>query len=421
MFLGGHDDTLNWCRTFLTPSDENTNTKTERVLHIPDGHTKDHTYDYDLIVIGGGSGGMAAAKEAASYGAKVALLDYVKPSPAGTTWGLGGTCVNVGCIPKKLFHIGSLLRESIQADGPAFGIEIVPADDTMTTTTSTTSNGGDMDIDTNGIIPEPKTTVHWGIVRENIQNYIRSLNFKYRVRLREKEVTYINKLAKFVNEHTIEAYDLRSGSTPTTITSSRFLIATGGRPTPLIDCEGGHLAISSDDIFSIEHNPGKVLCIGASYISLECAGFLAGLGHDVTIAVRSILLRGFDRECVTKVGTYMEHMKGLVFKYGVIPTKLVEEEKDGSTNKNRIRVTFSDGTSDVYDTVLTAIGRMADTDTLGVDRIGLQINPKNKKIIATNEQTNVPNIYAVGDVLDVSTLSKKKQLLCVFFLFAVSL
>lgn len=369
-FLGGHDDTLNWCRKFMSPKDE-TAEALAASIQVDDGHKADHGFDYDLVVIGGGSGGMATAKEAARLGAKVACLDFVKASPAGTTWGLGGTCVNVGCIPKKLFHAGSLLREAIQADAASYGISVGE------------TNGGDE-------IKEAKTTVQWEVLRDNIQNYIRSLNFKYRVSLREKEVMYLNKLGKFVDKNTIEATD-KKGKT-SMITASRFLIAVGGRPTQL-DCEGAELAISSDDVFALEKNPGKTLCIGASYISLECAGFLAGLGLDVTVAVRSILLRGFDRECSDKIGTYMEE-GGVKFKRDVTPAKLTK------TASGQIEVLFSDDTKDTYDTVLVAVGRFADTDKLGLDNVGVKVNPKNLRILGKHEQTDCPNVYAVGDVLD---------------------
>ena len=201
----------------------------------------------------------------------------------------------------------------------------------------------------------------------------------------------VNKLGKFVDAHTIEATD-KKGVT-STITSSRFLIATGGRPSPLA-CEGGELAISSDDVFSIEKGPGKTLCVGASYISLECAGFLAGLGYDVTVAVRSILLRGFDRECSEKVGKHMEET-GMKFRTKVVPQKLTK------TSSGQIEVEFSDGTTDTFDTVLSAIGRTADTEKLGLEALGVKMNPKNRRIIGKNEQTDCPNIYVVGDVLDV--------------------
>lgn len=281
---------------------------------------------------------------------------------------------NIRCIPKKLFHAGALLRDSIRSDTAAFGIKV-----------GDNQNG-------DGQLTDPTSEQHWEVIRESIQNYIRGLNFKYRVRLREKEVTYLNKLAKFTDKHTIEAVDKKGKAS--TLTASRFLIATGGRPTPL-NCEGGDLAISSDDIFGLEKSPGKTLCVGASYISLECAGFLAGIGLDVTVAVRSILLRGFDRECSDKVGDYMvEH--GVKFKREVTPSKLEKTESE------QIMVTFSDGTSDVYDTVLVAIGRNADTEKLGLPSAGVETNPKNGKVLAKYEQSSCPNIYAVGDVLDVS-------------------
>merc|ERR1712232_54068 len=192
----------------------------------------------------------------------------------------------------------------------------------------------------------------------------------------------------FRDAHTIEVTDKKGQVS--TITSSRFLIAVGGRPTPLF-CEGGELAISSDDLFSLENSPGKTLCVGASYISLECAGFLAGLGYDTTVAVRSILLRGFDRECAEKIGTYMQD-NGVKFRNGVVPKKL--EKVEGSES---IRVTFSDDSQDEYDTVLVAIGRSADTELLGLDKVGIVANSKNGKIPTKFEQTVCPNIYAIGD------------------------
>jgi len=132
-----------------------------------------HTFDYDIIVIGGGSGGLSASKEAASLGKKVAVCDFVKPSPAGTTWGLGGTCVNVGCIPKKLMHQAALLGEAVK-DAKSFGWGVEPA------------------------------THDWGKMVEEVQNHIGGLNWGYKVALREKSVTYLNEYAKFVDKNTIK-------------------------------------------------------------------------------------------------------------------------------------------------------------------------------------------------------------------------
>jgi len=356
-FVGGHDDTISFLRKFCAPGGD----EIARAVMVSDGYTKDHGYDYDLIVIGGGSGGLAASKEAVAQGAnKVAVLDFVKPSPAGTQWGLGGTCVNVGCIPKKLMHNAALINESIHADAAAFGLE--------------------------GVVSGKHS---WETMRLNVQNHIKGLNFKYRVNLRENKVTYLNNLAKFKDANTIIATNKKGEEKE--ITAARFIVAVGGRPTSL-DCEGGDLAISSDDIFSLEKSPGKTLCVGASYISLECAGFLAGLGLDVTVAVRSILLRGFDRECADLIGAYMKSNFNLREK--VVPTKL---EKVGD---DEIKVTFSDDSTDTYNTVLVAIGRTGDTQSLGLENANINTNPKNGKIITTHEQSSCPNIYAVGDVME---------------------
>jgi len=133
--------------------------------------------------------------------------------------------------------------------------------------------------------------------------------------------------------------------------------------------------------------------VGASYISLECAGFLAGLKKDVTVAVRSILLRGFDRECADRIGNYMKG-HGVKFNMGVTPSKLERVQDD------RIKVTFSDGTNGVYDTVLSAVGRTADTAKLDLESVNVATNPKNRKVVTSFEQSSCPNIYAVGDVMD---------------------
>ena len=377
-FIGGCDDTMDWCRKqFVETSSSSSSTESHRIAHmIPDGHSKSHNYDYDLLILGGGSGGLAASKEAAALGAKVAVLDYVKPSPAGSKWGLGGTCVNVGCIPKKLMHNAALLSESHKYDHPHYGIGISP----------------EIEEKWMGISQDNEQGQHsWETLKSNVQNHIRSLNFKYRVDLREKEVTYLNQLGSFLDEHTIETIDTKG--TKGTVSFSRCIIAVGGRPTP-ISCPGGELAVSSDDIFSLKHDPGKVLCVGASYISLECAGFLHGIGKDVTVAVRSILLRGFDRECADMIGTHMKN-EGVKFIEEVVPTLL---EKNSVNNK--IKVTFSNGESDEYDTVLGAIGRTGDTAKLGLQKVGIVTNPSNAKISAKYEQTSTPNIYVIGDVMD---------------------
>jgi len=356
-YLGGRDDTLAWCRKYLALGEQ---ISSEPVSNI-DPFDPGHGFDYDLVVIGGGSGGLACSKEAKKLGAKVAVLDFVKPSPAGSKWGLGGTCVNVGCIPKKLMHTAALHGESAK-DAAGYGW-----------------------------IGGAEAVHSWEKLRENVQDHIKSLNFGYRVQLREQGVTYLNKLGKFLGPNTLECTDSKGKTT--TISSARFVIAVGGRPT-LIECEGAEHAISSDDIFMKETSPGKTCVVGAGYVALECAGFLAGLRTaPVSVLVRSMLLRGFDRDMVDRVETSLTS-HGVNLIKGVTPTK-IEKLTSG-----KLLVTCSSGVSDEYDTVLGAVGRYADTSSLGLEAVNISVNPKNGKISCTNEQTTTPNIYAIGDVVD---------------------
>jgi thioredoxin reductase (NADPH) len=324
-----------------------------------DGVPADHQFDFDLVVIGGGSGGLACAQAASKLGARVACLDFVKPTIHGTTWGLGGTCVNVGCIPKKLMHNAAIIRE-LMHDGADFGWNV------------------------------PQVAHNWQTLVTRVQEHIQSLNFGYRVQLREASVNYMNKLGRFVDAHHIECTD-KKGKT-NVISAARFVIAVGGRPTPLA-CPGAELAITSDDLFSLEKPPGKTCVVGAGYVALECAGFLKAFGFDVTVSVRSILLRGFDRECANKIHDHMQNL-GIRFLLETLPAS-IERTADG-----RLKVTFTNGQEDTFDTVLAAIGRTADTAGLNLEAVGVMVNPTNLKLPANNEQTNVSHIYAVGDVLD---------------------
>lgn len=174
-------------------------------------------YDFDIFVIGGGSGGLACAKEAASLGASVAVADFVKPSPQGTSWKLGGTCVNVGCIPKKMMHYAGLLGESYN-DQLLAGWSL------------------------------PSKPEHdWGKMVESVNNHVRSLNFGYKSELTKKKVKYFNKFATFVDDHTLALTD-KKGKVENK-TAKYIVIAVGGRPV-YPDIEGAkEYCITSDDIF----------------------------------------------------------------------------------------------------------------------------------------------------------------------------
>lgn len=336
-----------------------------------------HNFEYDLIVIGGGSGGLAASKEAAALGKKVALLDFVSPSPHGTTWGLGGTCVNVGCIPKKLMHHASLIGQELE-DAHHFGW------------VAKTDNGPLM----NHIRHD------WNMMVDSVQRNIKSSNFGYRTLLRAENVNYLNAHGELIDPHTVKLTG-KAKNLPPQLTANHIIVATGERPRYPADVEGAKdNAITSDDIFSLLYNPGKTLVIGASYVALECAGFLRGLGNDVSVMVRSIVLRGFDRQCSELIRTFMQETEKVRFIDTSIPKKIVRLE-DGQPG--RVCVTYEnlqtkEQHNEEFNTVLFAIGRDPCTYGIGLDAAGVVLD-KSGYIQANNEQTNVENIYAIGDIL----------------------
>uniref|UniRef100_A0AAY4BI41 thioredoxin-disulfide reductase (NADPH) n=1 Tax=Denticeps clupeoides TaxID=299321 RepID=A0AAY4BI41_9TELE len=269
-------------------------------------------YDYDIVVIGGGSGGLACSKE-------------------GTKWGLGGTCVNVGCIPKKLMHQAALLASWKR-------IRVTMAD--------------------------------------RVQNHVKSLNWGHRVQLQDKKVKYLNMKGSLVDEHTVRGVTPKGKEMQ--LTARDIVIATGGRPK------------------YPTHVPGAVE-YGITNVALECAGFLTGVGLDTTVMVRSIGLRGFDQQMAGLVTDYMEAY-GTKFAWKCVPKK-VEKLPSGT-----LQVTWTDMLSkrdecDTFDTVLWAVGRAPETQHLGLEKAGVQINQETGKIVVgPDEATSVPNIYAIGDI-----------------------
>uniref|UniRef100_A0A671YK38 Thioredoxin reductase 2 n=1 Tax=Sparus aurata TaxID=8175 RepID=A0A671YK38_SPAAU len=303
-------------------------------------------YDYDLVVIGGGSGGLACSKEAAQLGQKVAVLDHVEPSVKGTKWGLGGTCVNVGCIPKKLMHQAALLGTAVK-DAKKFGWQI----------------------------SEP-ICHDWSTMADAVQNHVRSLNWGHRVQLQDKKVKYLNIKGSLLDEHTVKG--LTKAGKETILTAKNIVIATGGRPKYPTNIPG-----------AMEH--------GITNVALECAGFLTGIGLDTTVMVRSIALRGFDQQMAGLVTDYMEAY-GTKFAWQCVP-KRVDKLSSGV-----LQVTWMDNNTgnehkDTYDSVLWAVGRAPETKALGLDKLGVQLDKETGKIVVgADESTSVPNIYAFGDI-----------------------
>uniref|UniRef100_A0A8C5HC75 thioredoxin-disulfide reductase (NADPH) n=1 Tax=Gouania willdenowi TaxID=441366 RepID=A0A8C5HC75_GOUWI len=303
--------------------------------------------EYDLVVIGGGSGGLACSKEAAQLGLKVAVLDYVEPSAQGTKWGLGGTCVNVGCIPKKLMHQAALLGTALK-DAKKFGWQI------------------------------PGSVCHdWATMADAVQNHVRSLNWGHRVQLQDKKVKYLNLRGSLVNEHTVKGLN------------------KAGKEVRLHVPGAAEYGITSDDIFWLRKSPGKT-CILYN-VSLECAGFLTGISLDATVMVRSIALRGFDQQIAGLVTDYMEAY-GTRFLWKCVP-KRVERLASGALQVTWANASTGSEEKDTFDSVLWAVGRAPETKILGLDKLGVKLNSETGKIIvAADESTSVPNIYAFGDI-----------------------
>lgn len=322
--------------------------------------------EYDLIVIGGGSGGLACAKEAADLGRKVAVLDYVEPSIHGSKWGLGGTCVNVGCIPKKLMHLAAIAGNAVE-EAKAYGWKVHK---------------------------DEESPHDWHVLRDAVQGYVKSQNWGHRLQLKDRIVQYYNAYGSFLDPNTICA---KSKKKEEKLRGSHIVIATGLRPKyPTIP--GSELGLSSDDIFSLKRLPNKTLVVGASYVALECAGFLNGLGFPVTTMIRSIPLRGFDKQMAYLITDHME-TEGVKFLWKSIP-KSVEKTSDG----NKFRVTWentetSELAAEEFDTVLWAIGREPKLKGMSLENAGVQTDPKSSFIPVNHlDATNVPNIFALGDV-----------------------
>uniref|UniRef100_A0A4X2LFS6 thioredoxin-disulfide reductase (NADPH) n=2 Tax=Vombatus ursinus TaxID=29139 RepID=A0A4X2LFS6_VOMUR len=324
--------------------------------------------EYDLLVIGGGSGGLACAKEAADHGKKVAIMDYVVPSPRGTSWGLGGTCVNVGCIPKKLMHHAALLGGALE-DAHHYGWDVAPS-----------------------------APHNWQQMATAVQNHVKSLNWGHRVQLQERNVKYFNIQGSFVDDHTVRGFT-KAGK-ETLVTADYIVLATGGRPRYPDDVEGAmEYGITSDDLFWLKESPGKTLVVGASYVSLECAGFLTGFGLDATVMMRSIPLRGFDQQMALLVTDYME-------SHGTKFLKHCTMKKLEKLENKRLQVTWHNHKAgreetDIFDTVMWAIGRVPETRRLNLEKVGVTLHPDSQKILVdASEATSVAHIYAIGDITE---------------------
>lgn len=304
------------------------------------------TFDYDLFVIGGGSGGVRAARVASATGAKVALAEEFR---------MGGTCVIRGCVPKKLMVFASGYSEMFN-DARAYGWELTE---------------GPFD---------------WSRFRVKLDAELDRLEGIYRKLLDGSNVVIMDTRATVKDAHTVTLSD---GSD---VTAKHILVATGGRPV-LPNIPGAELGITSNDIFLLDEMPKSILIVGGGYIASEFAGVLNGLGVEVTQFYRGEqILRGFDDEARGVVADGMRE-KGVNLQ---INTNVAEMEKrDGG-----IWVKATDGTEKLYDQVMFATGRAPNTDGMGLEEAGVALGRGSEIVVDEFSQTKVPSIYAIGDVTD---------------------
>ncbi len=309
------------------------------------------TFDYDLFVIGGGSGGVRAARVAAQEGASVALAEEDR---------YGGTCVIRGCVPKKLMVFASEYADMVE-DAQAYGWSIQP---------------GDFD---------------WTVFRGKLNLELDRLETVYRGILKNNGVETYDQRAKLADAHTVELAD------GTRKTAKHILLATGGRPVkPGIP--GDEHGITSNDIFHLEQLPKSILIVGGGYIACEFAGILNGLGVEVTQYYRGAqILRGFDDEAR---GLVCEEMcqRGVNVHLG---TNVIEMHPEG----DQFRVKATNGDENLFDQVMFATGRVPNSDALGLEEIGVELGRKGQVVVDDYSQTAVPSVYAVGDVTDRANLT----------------
>lgn len=312
------------------------------------GATDAREFDFDLVVLGGGSGGLAAAFRAAAHGARVAMLE---PND------LGGTCVNLGCVPKKAMWLAAQTAERIElAQRLGFGV--------------------------------PCPVLDWREFVTHRQRYIAGIHASYRKRLDDNGIVHVAARGRFAGPHAVETDD------GARLHARHVLIATGGRPRrPSIP--GAEMGLVSDDFFNFSAAPGRVAVVGGGYIGCELAGVLQRLGSCVEMFMRGpCVLQGFERELAEHLEEdYRQSGTLMHFEFDV---RAVERDGDG-----RLRVTDAGGESrGGFDVVLFATGRQPNSENLGLDAAGIEADARGHVLVDDYQNTSAGGVYAVGDITD---------------------
>jgi glutathione reductase (NADPH) len=310
-------------------------------------------YDYDLFVIGAGSGGVRAARIASLAGARVAIAEEYR---------IGGTCVIRGCVPKKLLVYGAEFSQAF-ADAAGFGWTVTGA------------------------------KFDWATLRDNVQKEVARLSGLYNTNLIKAGVTPYEERAEVVDAHTIKL--MKSGSQ---LTAERILIATGGAPQLLDGLTGVEHGITSNEAFLLEKFPERMLIVGGGYVALEFANIFHGLGARTRIVHRGDrMLRGFDDDLRAHLHIETERL-GVQL---TMKTTLTKIEKAGGA----LRATLSNGEHFAADQILFAIGRHPNTRGLGLERAGVKLDESGAVIVDEYSQSCVESIYAIGDVTNRMNLT----------------
>ncbi|RGP40283.1 Glutathione-disulfide reductase [Altererythrobacter insulae] len=304
-------------------------------------------YDFDLFTIGAGSGGVRASRIAAGHGAKVAIAEEFR---------VGGTCVIRGCVPKKMLVYGAHFAEDL-VDAEKFGWKI---------------EGKSFD---------------WVKLRDSVLADVDRLEGAYTDTLQNHDVTIFDERAEITGDHEVT---LASGKT---VTAKYILVATGARPR-MPECKGAEHAISSNEAFHLDKVPEKIIIAGGGYIANEFAGIFSEFGSKVKIVNRGDqILRSYD-EAVRDRLLQISLTKGIVFKFNTT-FEYIEECEDG-----RLRVKLSDCEEEIVDKVMFAVGRVPNTEGLGLDKVGVEVGDNGEIKVDEFSKTSADHIYAVGDVTD---------------------
>ena len=313
--------------------------------------------EYDYIVIGGGSGGIASANRAAMHGAKVILFEGKE---------VGGTCVNVGCVPKKVMWYGAQVAETLHRYAGEYGFDV-------------TINKFD-----------------FATLKANRQAYIDRIHGSYERGFDSNGVERVYEYAKFVDPHTVEVAGER-------YTAPHILIATGGHAL-YPNIPGSEYGITSDGFFELDEVPKRTAVIGAGYIAVEVAGVLNALGSDTHLFVRKDRpLRTFDKDIVDVLVDEMAK-SGPTLHTHANATEVVKNTDDSLT------ISFDNGETITVDCLIWAIGRAANTSGFGLEKTGVKLTEKGTIYSDEFENTSVPGIYALGDVtgkLDLTPVAVK--------------